>query len=103
MDKDEKIALKVHMVQYKQVLKELNRRFRIPWQEIVKMEGQEDKRLKEWFPETVLPFIRNRVAERLYAERAGKILFNLFDDDENETDAVVLQAKKKLRNIVQKV
>jgi hypothetical protein len=103
MDKDEKIAFRLHSFKFKDVLKELSRRFRIPWQDIVKIDMGMDERMNEWFDGCVLPCVKCRVAERLYAERAGKILFNLFDEDENEKDGLVIEAKQKLRGIVSKV
>lgn len=103
MDKAEKNDMQIHFERYGAVLKELKGKFRIPWQKIVKVQGEEDARLKDWFPESVLPHIRRRSAEKLYAERAGKILFNLFEDDPDETDPVVIEAKKKLKNFVRKV
>ncbi len=101
MNVEEKIAMHRHMALFKPVLQQLSLKFRIPWQMLVRR-GDEDERLREWFPEEILPYIRNRREQKLYAERAGKILFNLFDDDPEEIDFLVIEAKKKLRKLTVK-
>jgi hypothetical protein len=98
MNTEEKTDFQLHYEKYVPVLQELRRKFTIPWQLLIKNEDPFEQKLYDWFPAHCVAAIKARQEERLYAERAGKILFALSTDDPHETDVVVLEAKKKLRS-----
>lgn len=101
MNEEEKNDFRKHQKLFQAVLNDIYNRARLPWQLLIRPEP-EDPRLSEWFDPKVLIYVRSRREQRLIAERAGKILFALNDDDPSESDPIVLAGKKKLRAMMGK-
>lgn len=99
MNTEEKTAFIKHQEKYSKVMEQVYNRARIPWQLIIQP-APRDPRLEEWFGPEVLAYAQTREQQRLLAERAGKILFNINIDEPNECDPYVLQGKKKARKIL---
>lgn len=98
MNMEEKSDFQRHYDKMHMVFQQLRRKFAIPWQELIHQAPNEDyTKLQTWFPEHCALLAIERAKEREFAEKAGKILFNLFSEDDTETDLLVIQARKQLK------
>lgn len=87
---------KEHKEKYKQVLDKIARLI-VKYPELSVSEMLDSDRYSHIpRPEDAMEIDQN---ERLFAERVGKIIFNMKEDDPYETDLVVVEAKKKCRAI----